>query len=765
MKKSKTELQRIRSIHNSLSFRLIFWVGLILLFSTALWAYFNIRYQKKKALENMVTAAERLGNTIKLGTHYAMMLNARDEITQITQNIARQKEIENIRIYNKEGQIKFSNSTEEIDQVTNIKEEACYICHRQEPPLEKVGLSERIRLFDSEDGYQKLGLISPIYNEPGCSSGPCHVHPQDKRVLGLLDLAVSMENVDREIIAHEKGIIGLAVALFLGASIIIGIFLMRFINRPIKKLITGTRHIGNGEYDYKIDVVRNDEIGQLASAINQMREEIAEKQGELKQHWDEYQKLFEEAPCYITVQDRDLKIIRYNREFANRFSAPEIGDYCYKAYKGRSERCEVCPVIKTFEDGEPHYSEEAAVNSDGTETYWMVRTSPIKNPKGEVVAAMEMSLDLTHVKSLEREAQKSEEKYRVIFNTIPNPVFVLDAESLKILDCNDSVTAVYGFNKEELFMTSFLELFVQDEREEQESRLRSSNVINRARQTRKDGMAIYVNIRVSSAEYMGQKVFLVTTSDITMRLIAEQQLIQASKMATLGEMATGVAHELNQPLSVIKTASSFLRRKAIKEEEIPNDILATMAEEIDSHVDRASKIISHMREFGRKSEVAKEKVQINDVLRRAYEFFSQQLKLREIGVSLEMDENLPVILADANRLEQVFINLLINARDAIEKKWEQGTHENEAKRIVLRTGVKDGMVTAEVTDTGTGIPQGILDKIFEPFFTTKKVGIGTGLGLSISYGIVQDYDGMIKVNTKEGEGATFIVQFPPHDGA
>ncbi|MEJ2724362.1 MAG: PAS domain S-box protein [Deltaproteobacteria bacterium] len=538
------------------------------------------------------------------------------------------------------------------------------------------------------------------------------------------------------------------------------VVLMRFITRPADKLMVETRHIAQRECGYNAHALRQKEIRELASEINQVRREIAETQEEFRRHAYEYRKLFEGVPCYITVQDRDLKILKYNREFANRFSEPEIGEYCYKAYKGRTERCEVCPVIKTFNDGEPHYSEEAGVNSDGSETYWMVRTSPIKNPKGEVVAAMEMSLDLTHVKSLEREAQKSEEKYRVIFNTIPNPVFVLDAETLKILDCNDSVSHVYGFDKEKMLATSFLDLFEKDERKKQEHRLRTANVIDRARHVRRDGNTIYVNIRVSSSEYMGQKVFLVTTSDITMRLIAEQQLIQASKMATLGEMATGVAHELNQPLSVIKTASSFLKRKVLNKERIPDDTLATMAGEIDSHVDRASNIITHMREFGRKSEVVTQKVQINDVLKRAYQFFSQQLKLREIEVTQDFDENLPHILADTNRLEQVFINLLINARDAIEKKWEKGTPKNGKKKIALKTGIKDGMVTAEVSDTGTGISPAILDKIFDPFFTTKKVGKGTGLGLSISYGIVQDYDGTIKVKTEEGEGSTFIVQFP-----
>ena len=483
------------------------------------------------------------------------------------------------------------------------------------------------------------------------------------------------------------------------------------------------------------------------------------KQEEANRRQNEYQILFEESPCYVTVQDRDLKLLKYNREFENIF-APEAGDYCFKAYKGRSEKCPDCPVVKTFEDGRPHVSEEEAVTKDGIKTYWLVKTSPIKNEKGEVIAAMEMSLDVTHVKFLERKAKNSEEKYRTIFDTIPDPVFVLDEENLSILDCNSNVTAVYGYRKEDLLATPFVSLFPMEDRKAKAGALRAFSRINRAKQIRKDGQIIYVTIRISASEYSGQKVFLVTTSDITVQLMAEQQLIQASKMATLGEMATGIAHELNQPLSVIKTASSFLRRKADKREQINADILRTMAEEIDNHVDRTSKIIRHMRDFGRKSDVGKEKVQVNHVLSRAVDFFKQQLKLREIEVVEDLYEDLPPVLADPNRLEQVLVNLLINARDAIEKKGEQGGHKEEAKRITLKTKAEEGMVVIEVTDTGTGIPEAILHRIFEPFFTTKKVGKGTGLGLSISYGIVHDYDGTIHVESKEGEGATFIIRFP-----
>ena len=757
------KLQRFLDVHLSLSFRLIFWVGLILAVSIGAWAYFNIGHQKQRAIENIVEGADRLGNTIRLGVHYAMMINSRDDITRIIGNMGKQEGIERIRIYNKSGQTSFSTGAHGVDQVTNMKEGACLICHKTDPPAVKVSLAERTRIFRSPEGERLLGIISPIYNEPGCAGGACHFHPEKTKVLGALDVVVSLKKADKDIFSYERGIILMAVFIFLVTSGFMALFLLRFVNRPIRKLIEGTRHIGRGEYGYAVDLKRSDDMGQLADAINRMGKKIGEKQEELNKQKGEYQKLFELAPCYITVQDRDFRLLRYNREFAEQFD-PHSGDYCYQIYKGRSERCEVCPVQNTFEDGQSHQSEEEGVNRDGTKSCWMVRTSPVRNKDGEVVAAMEMSLDVTAMKRLESEVKKSEEKYRIIFTTIPNPVFVLDQSGLKILDCNDNVTAVYGYRQEEILMTSFLNFFGADERKQYESQMKTTQALNRVKHYGKDGNVIYVNIRISSTEYLGEGVFLVTISDITERLLAEQQLIQASKMATLGEMSTGVAHELNQPLSVIKTAGSFLHKKVIKGEKVDDETMETLTREINGQVDRASKIINHMREFGRKSDVVRQKVQLNDAILRALEIFRQQLKLREIAVVTDLQPDLPLIMADANRLEQVFINLLINARDAIEAKWWGNVApDDKAKTIFLKTRTENGMAVVEITDTGTGIPDAVIDKIFEPFFTTKQVGKGTGLGLSISYGIVRDYDGAIHVKSREDKGSTFTIQFPCQD--
>ena len=752
-------LKLIQNIRRRLVTKLILTVGLTLLITISTWAYFNVNYQEKKLMKNIVAGTDRLTNTIRLGTHYAMMLNSRDDINQIINNIGRQKEIETIRIYNKEGQIKFSNQPSELETTTNIKDEACYICHRTDPPQFDLGLAERIRIFASPRGYRLLGIISPICNEPGCSTDACHVHPQDKKILGALDVVVSLEDTDKEIFMAEKGAIGLAGGIFLVTSAIIFIFQLRFVNQPIRKLIDGTRRIAKGMYPNRVDIGQGDEMGQLAAAINQMSEKIAEKQAELNEQRDEYQTLFERAPCLITVQDRNYKLLRYNREFTKRFD-PQPGEYCYHAYKGRDEKCVNCPVERTFIDGQTHYGEETGVNKDGTPVHWILRTSPIKNAKGDIVAAIEMSLDITHPKQLEDKLEKSEKKYHEIFNNIPNPVFVLDFVTLEIIDCNDSVEAVYGFTRDDIIHSSFLNLFLEEEKDRYADKIKTSTMISQAKQLNHKGLPLFVSIRISPSEYPGKKVLLVLTSDITKRLETEQQLIQASKMATLGEMATGIAHELNQPLSVIKTASSFCIKKLDQRVNIDEEIMSTMISKIDSNVDRATRIINHMREFARKPDVGMEKVQVNEVLRKAFEIFSQQLKLRGIEVIWDLAKELPRIKADPSRLEQVFINLLLNARDAIEERWDPQETENVDKQIILKTRREDKTIICEVCDTGKGVPKALVDKIFEPFFTTKEVGKGTGLGLSISYGIVKDCGGSIQVVANKPRGACFILKFP-----
>ena len=479
-------------------------------------------------------------------------------------------------------------------------------------------------------------------------------------------------------------------------------------------------------------------------------------------HFDDYRNLFDLVPCIITVQDKNYKILKHNHEFTSNFDSKE-GDYCFKAYKDRNEKCVNCPMEKTFLDGNIHFDEQIGLNKDKTTFHWIVKTAPIKNSKGDVIAAIEMSINITRQKQLQEQLEKSEKKYYTIFNNIPNCIFVLDSDTLIIKDCNESVEFNYGYKKKELINKLFTDLFMDKNKTECTSLIKTKKNLEKIQHKHKNGSTLFTNIRVSLLEDHSGNKLIISCTNITDKIETEQQLIQASKLTTLGEMATGVAHELNQPLSVIKTASTFIMKKTNKHEQINDDTLFTLLQKIDTNVDKASNIINHMRQFSRKPDHNMVKVQVNKVVERAFHIFHQQLKIRGIIVIWEMDGKLPRISADPNRLEQVLINLILNARDAIEEKWGDREDQSGGKKIIIKTRRDKTHVIVEIMDTGTGINDLIAEKIFEPFFTTKEVGKGTGIGLSISYGIIKDCDGIIYADKKKKDGAAFIIKFPIKD--
>jgi C4-dicarboxylate-specific signal transduction histidine kinase len=231
-------------------------------------------------------------------------------------------------------------------------------------------------------------------------------------------------------------------------------------------------------------------------------------------------------------------------------------------------------------------------------------------------------------------------------------------------------------------------------------------------------------------------------------------------MSTLGEMATGVAHELNQPLSAIQIGTDFFRTMVRQGKPIPPEDLVLVSEQMAEQVMRAVGIINHMREFGRKSDLQGEPIDINKPIHGVFTLLSRQLEVRGVEIVLDLTEGLPKIIADGNRLEQVFIDLVINARDAMEEKKRVSVGPTIHNSLTVKSYQEADRVVVSISDTGTGIPADIRERIFEPFFTTKETGSGTGLGLSISYGIVKDYHGTIEVTSEEGRGSTFKVAFP-----
>src|SRR2546427_815036 len=231
----------------------------------------------------------------------------------------------------------------------------------------------------------------------------------------------------------------------------------------------------------------------------------------------------------------------------------------------------------------------------------------------------------------------------------------------------------------------------------------------------------------------------------------QEQLVQAGKLATLGELTTGVAHELNNPLNniglFVGNAVDLIELAVPKKGQIVRELGHAM-----QRASKATEIISHLRTFGRAAPVSREPISLRQVIERALSLMREQLRLREIEVTVDLGPEEPVVLGNAIQLEQVFINLLTNARDAVAEA------PRKAIRIAGSTG--SGAVEVSLADSGHGIPPGLERRIFDPFFTTKEVGKGTGLGLSITYGIINEHGGTISVVSPPGEGATFLIHLP-----
>jgi PAS domain S-box-containing protein len=366
---------------------------------------------------------------------------------------------------------------------------------------------------------------------------------------------------------------------------------------------------------------------------------------------------------------------------------------------------------------------------------------------------------------LQEQSIKSEEKYRSLFNNDPNPIFIIERASLRIMDTNQRALDSYGYEAAELTGFPFLKLGDPEDEEMNTGMQRlsahSALLFSKKRHYRKDGLPFYVNISVSQARYGDHDVVIATTTDITESVEKETQLVQASKMTTLGVMAAGMAHEINQPLNVIQICADFFLKMIKRGQEIPEADLKSMADDIVANVERATGIIKHVRDFARQSDVVRSKVDINAPIRDVFKVLGHQIKVHQIELALDLAEDLPPIMAEHNRLEQVFINLVTNAIDTMDEKAEAAAPQKVEKRLKIASFLQAGEVTVTVTDTGMGMSDEVQGKLFEPFYTTKKTGKGTGLGVSISYGIVKDYDGRILIDSTLGEGTTFILKFQP----
>jgi len=385
--------------------------------------------------------------------------------------------------------------------------------------------------------------------------------------------------------------------------------------------------------------------------------------------------------------------------------------------------------------------------------------------KGDEVVQLANSFQnmIWRIKPYPQQLKETEEKYRSLFDSGPDPIFVVDRNSLEIVDANPRAFELYGYLKEDLIGKSILDLGPKTDKDylsyfKEDEDAQGCVYYPKVIQYGEDQKPFFVNVHACAISYKDKPAIIIEATDITDLIEKDAQLIQASKMKSLGEMSAGIAHEINQPLNAIKLGSEFLEMMATENLDVPQNEFLRVVNEISNQVDRAADIINTLRAFGRKDSLIKDELDLNKPIKGAVSTVGKQLELENINIKLDLSEQISPILGYDNRLQQVFLNLVTNARDAITKRNKKEGRK-DGGTITIKSYQYGNKVFAEVQDNGIGIPQSVMDKIFEPFFTTKEAGQGMGLGLAITYGIVEDHNGDIKIYSKEGEGTTFILSF------
>ncbi|HUT13379.1 MAG TPA: ATP-binding protein [Thermoguttaceae bacterium] len=389
-----------------------------------------------------------------------------------------------------------------------------------------------------------------------------------------------------------------------------------------------------------------------------------------------------------------------------------------------------------------------------------------------LVVAVAVSELSENVKAGQRALRISEEKHRLIVEKALTGILVYTDQ--RILFANSRVGRMLGYPAEKMAAMSVWDLIA----EEDLPRVRQL-VMNRkaagfsdlhyeCRLVRRDGTRIWVDLASSVADFEGQPAVLVNLYDITDRKEAEvkrreladltrkqeEQLVHAARLAELGEMSAAVAHDLNQPLTGIRNFANnaiYMLEEGVGSPDELRENLRWITEQVQ----RASRIINQMRGMTRKSERQFAPLAVNEIIRESIEFLTPQLRLSGVEVSLELGADLPAVMGDRTRLEQVFLNLLTNARQAMEGKKE--------RCLTVRTYAdpdEAGRLVVEVEDTGTGFAADQSARLFEAFYSTKKPGQGTGLGLTICQRIIRDHGGAIRAEGESGKGAKFIIQLP-----
>jgi len=466
----------------------------------------------------------------------------------------------------------------------------------------------------------------------------------------------------------------------------------------------------------------------------------------------------------VLLIESDGTIVAYNEIMAEKLNLTSVeltGRCFYDLLPDETARFRKQKVAEVIHTGLPVRFEDCR-----NTFYFQHSLYPIKDIDGNIYRIAIFAHDITENKQSETALRDSEKMYRTLLSASPQGILILDMKRI-ITNTSDITGEIFGVaGTNEIIGKDFFGLIPDKEYGNIKSifskTLSEGLVQNEEVTLEKKNKNLFVG-EISATLIQGEdgkpKAYMVIIRDISQRKMMEQKLIRSERLVSLGEMASGMAHEINQPLLSIQFGIENLLNKIQQPDGADTKYLKRKAESIFDDISRINHIIDHVRAFSKDQEYILTTFDVNESIRNAISMISQQFKQREIKLALNLKKEPGLVYGNTYKFEQAILNLLSNARDAIAEK-ANGGNIDYVKQVFIRSFTENNSIIIEVEDNGIGIERNDFDRLFLPFYSNKDKGKGTGLGLPITLEIIKELNGTIDFDSKPGAGTVFRIQLP-----
>ena len=612
------------------------------------------------------------------------------------------------------------------------------------------------------------------------------------------DAKSALDQANKRLEKSSLGNMIIAVILLIvpAVGIAVGIFgLNRMIVGPIRHLVDAMKNVEAGSFDVKAPVTADDEIGRLARAFNAMAVEIKGKVVELsrmnrtlKESEFKYRTLVDNLPQGIFLKDRNLRYVSCNRNYARDLGIKEaeiVGKTDFDFYpealaeKYRNDDARILRK-ETSEEIEESYLRE------GTEIVIQTVKTPVRDEAGEVTGVLGVFWDITDRKRAQEELRKAQNYISNIFDSMPSVLIGVDLNGT-VTQWNNKAEETTGISAKDAIGQSLKAAFpeLSSEMKRVSEAIRSREVkFDPKKSCRADGGVHYEDVTIYPLIANGVEGAVIRVDDVTERVRMEEMMVQSEKMLSVGGLAAGMAHEINNPLAgMMQTAEVMANRltrnlrisgnrkaaeaAGITLEAVERFMVARsiprMLTTINESGRRVAAVVNNMLSFARKSDSSVLPHSLDALIDKTLALaatdydLKKQYDFKRIEITKAYDGGLPAVPCEGAKIQQVLLNVFRNAAQAM---TEAGL-ESPRIRVRTRLGSRGRMAVMEIEDNGPGMDEETRRRVFEPFFTTKPVGMGTGLGLSVSYFIVtENHSGEMAVESRPGNGTKFIIRLP-----